>query len=53
MINHLIFVLKSPPVPVQLLETSKQNKGSAEPNRIKISSVTWEQVKIIAEDKDE
>lgn len=45
------FVLKSPPVPVQLLEATKQGKGSAEPNRIKVASVTWEQVRVIAEDK--
>jgi large subunit ribosomal protein L11 len=45
------FVLKSPPVPVQLLEATKQSKGSAEPNRIKIATVTWDQVRVIAEDK--
>jgi large subunit ribosomal protein L11 len=45
------FVLKSPPVPVQLLEATKQGKGSAEPNRIKVASVNWDQVKVIAEDK--
>jgi len=45
------FVLKSPPVPVQLLEATKQSKGSAEPNSKKIASVNWDQVKVIAEDK--
>jgi len=45
------FVTKTPPVPVQLLEASKQKKGSPEPNRKKIASVTWDQVKEIAEDK--
>jgi len=45
------FILKSPPVPVQLMEASKISKGSAEPNRIKVGSVSWEQVKTIAEDK--
>ena len=45
------FVVKNPPVPVQLLEISKQKSGSAEPNRKKIGEITWEQVKIIAEDK--
>lgn len=45
------FVLKSPPVAVQLLEITKQSKGSAEPNRNKIASVTWDQVRAIAEDK--
>lgn len=45
------FIVKTPPVPVQLLEVSKQKSGSAEPNRKKIASITWEQVKAIAEDK--
>lgn len=47
------FIVKSPPVPVQLMEASKASKGSAEPNRIKVGSVTWEQVQTIAEDKME
>jgi large subunit ribosomal protein L11 len=45
------FVVKTPPVPVQLLEITKQQKGSAEPNRKKVASVTWEQVRQIAQDK--
>ena len=45
------FVTKTPPVAVQLLEASKKKSGSAEPNRTKIGTVTWEQVKKIAEDK--
>ncbi|KAB2868581.1 MAG: 50S ribosomal protein L11 [Bacteroidales bacterium] len=45
------FVVKNPPVPVQLLEVTKQQSGSAEPNRKKIASVTWEQVRQIAQDK--
>ncbi len=45
------FIVKTPPVAVQLLEASKQKSGSAEPNRNKIASITWEQVKAIAEDK--
>lgn len=47
------FVIKTPPAAIQLLEASKQKKGSAEPNRIKVGSVTWEQVKTIAENKME
>lgn len=47
------FILKSPPVPVQLMEATKLSKGSAEPNRNKVGSVSWDQVKIIAEDKME
>jgi large subunit ribosomal protein L11 len=45
------FVTKTPPVAVQLIEASKAKKGSAEPNRAKIASITWAQVKAIAEDK--
>jgi len=45
------FILKTPPVAVQLLEISKVQKGSREPNRNKVASVTWEQVQKIAEDK--
>ncbi len=45
------FVTKTPPVAVQLLEATKLKSGSAEPNRNKVASVTWEQVKQIAEDK--
>ena len=45
------FVVKTPPVPVQLKEYSKAAKGSAEPNRKKVASVTWEQVREIAQDK--
>ncbi len=45
------FVVKTPPAAVQLLEAAKIKKGSGEPNRVKVGSVTWEQVKLIAEDK--
>ena len=45
------FIVKTPPVAVQLLEIAKQKKGSSEPNRAKIASVTWEQVQAIAEAK--
>lgn len=45
------FVTKTPPVAVQLLEVSKAKKGSQEPNRDKVASVTWDQIKTIAEDK--
>jgi large subunit ribosomal protein L11 len=47
------FIIKTPPVAVQLLEVTKQKSGSAEPNRKKIASVTWDQVKEIAEGKME
>ncbi len=45
------FIVKTPPVAVQLLEVSKTKSGSAEPNRVKVASVTWEQVRAIAEEK--
>lgn len=45
------FVVKTPPAAVQLLEAAKLKKGSGEPNRVKVGSVSWDQVKVIAEDK--
>jgi large subunit ribosomal protein L11 len=45
------FVVKTPPVAVQLMEIAKVKKGSSEPNRSKVGSVTWDQVKTIAEGK--
>ncbi len=45
------FIVKTPPVAVQLLEISKQKSGSAEPNRRRIATVTWDQIKGIAQDK--
>ena len=45
------FVVKTPPAAIQLLEAAKVKSGSAEPNRKKVASVTWDQVRAIAEDK--
>ena len=45
------FVVKTPPAAVQLLEAAKVKKGSGEPNRKKVASVTWDQIRTIAEDK--
>jgi large subunit ribosomal protein L11 len=45
------FVVKQPPIVVQLKEAAKLSSGSAEPNRKKVASVTWQQVRAIAEDK--
>lgn len=45
------FIIKTPPVAIQLIEASKIKKGSDEPNRKKVGSVTWDQVKEIAEGK--
>jgi large subunit ribosomal protein L11 len=45
------FVIKTPPTPILLLEATKLKTASAEPNRIKVGAVTWDQVKEIAEIK--
>jgi large subunit ribosomal protein L11 len=45
------FVIKTPPASVQVLEAAKLKSGSPEPNRKKVGSVTWDQLKVIAEDK--
>ena len=45
------FVVKQPPVAVQLKEAAKVKSGSAQPNRSKVGQVTWEQVAEIAKDK--
>ncbi|MDH5396533.1 MAG: 50S ribosomal protein L11 [Cyclobacteriaceae bacterium] len=45
------FVIKTPPAAVMVLEASKKKKGSPEPNRNKVGSVTWEQIQTIAETK--
>jgi len=45
------FLVKTPPAAVQLMEAAKIKKGSGEPNRKKVASVSWDQIKVIAEDK--
>jgi large subunit ribosomal protein L11 len=45
------FVIKTPPAANLILEAMKKQKGSAEPNRTKVGSITWDQVKTIAETK--
>lgn len=45
------FVVKTPPAAIQILEAAKAKSGSGEPNRKKVASVTWDQLKVIAEDK--
>ena len=45
------FVVKQPPVAIQLTEAAKVQKGSAQPNRDKVGQVTWDQVREIAQDK--
>ena len=45
------FITKQPPVAIQLLEAAKLKSGSAEPNRTKVASLSWDKVKEIAEGK--
>jgi large subunit ribosomal protein L11 len=45
------FIIKTPPVAVQLMEAAKIQKGSAESNRSKVASISWDQVQTIAEAK--
>ena len=45
------FIVKTPPVAIQLMEAAKVKGGSSEPNRKKVASVTWDQVRAIATDK--
>ncbi len=45
------FIIKTPPVAVQIKEMAKLKSGSPEPNRVKVATITWEQVKQIAEAK--
>lgn len=45
------FIIKQPPVAVQIKEAAKVQSGSKEPNRVKVGSLTWAQVREIAEGK--
>jgi large subunit ribosomal protein L11 len=45
------FVIKTAPAAIQLMELTKIKSGSAQPNRNKVGNVTWDQIKVIAEDK--
>lgn len=45
------FVIKTPPAAVQLMEAAKLKKGSPESNRQKVGTVSWDQIRVIAEDK--
>lgn len=47
------FIIKTPPAAVQLLEAAKLKSGSAESNRKKVADLTWDDIKVIAEDKME
>ena len=45
------FIVKQPPVAIQLKEAAKAKSGSAQPNRDKVGQVTWDQVRELAQDK--
>lgn len=45
------FIIKTPPAAVQLMEAAKLKKGSSVPNRDKVGTVTWDQIRAIAENK--
>ncbi|MDT0556684.1 50S ribosomal protein L11 [Patiriisocius hiemis] len=45
------FVIKTPPAAVQILEAAKTKKGSGEPHVKKVATISWDQVRAIAEDK--
>lgn len=45
------FVIKTPPAAIQILEKTNLKKGSSEPNRAKVGTISWDKVKEIAEDK--
>ena len=45
------FIIKTAPAASQLLEAAKKKGGSGEPNRVRAGTVTWEQIRKIAEDK--
>ena len=49
--KHFDFIIKTPPVAIQLLEAAKIKSGSAEPNRKKVAELTWDQIRAIAQDK--
>ena len=45
------FIIKTTPAAAQILAAAKKKSGSGEPNRMKIATITWDQVRLIAEDK--
>ncbi|MFR9534307.1 MAG: 50S ribosomal protein L11, partial [Rikenellaceae bacterium] len=45
------FIVKQPPVAIQLKEAANIKSGSAQPNRNKVGEVTWDQIRVIAQDK--
>ena len=49
--NSYDFIVKEPPIASQLMEVSKIKKGSSTPNLTKVGTVTWDQIRTIAESK--
>ena len=45
------FIIKTAPAASQILQVLKKKSGSGEPNRVKVGTITWDQIKVIAEDK--
>ncbi len=45
------FVIKTPPAAMQIMEQIKLKKGSSEPNRLKVGTISWDKIRVIAEDK--
>jgi large subunit ribosomal protein L11 len=45
------FIIKTPPAAIQIMELAKLKKGSSEPNRAKVASMSWDTIRTIAEDK--
>ena len=45
------FVIKTPPAAIQIMEQMNLKKGSSEPNRSKVGTISWDKVRFIAEDK--
>jgi len=45
------FIIKTPPAAIQIMELTKLKKGSSEPNRAKVASMSWDSIRTIAEDK--
>lgn len=45
------FVIKTPPAAIQIIDSVKLKKGSSEPNKSKVGSMSWDQIRAIAEDK--
>jgi len=45
------FVVKTPPAAVQIMEAVKIKGGSGNPNSKKVGSISWDQIKVIAQDK--